>query len=224
LGDTPPLNCVLKFLASLYSNGLGYSGVNTARSALPLVLKPIEGFSIGQHSLVIRAVKGVGKLNPPRPRYDSVWYVSCVLNLFDRWECNELLTLKNLSCKLAALLALVTAQLVQTLQAISLPHIKGSNFRQSDNLFLSLHPPHKCVSSQTISRWLKFVLSEANVDASIFKSHSFRHASTSIAFKLGVNVDLIFSRAGWTPNSSTFARYYNKPLDKRPVFGDVVLS
>ena len=98
------------------------------------------------------------------------------------------------------------------------------SYRRHDNLFISINSPHGPVSKDTLSRWLKFMLNEAKVDTSIFGAHSFRHAATSKAALCGTSTDVIFSRAGWSEKSSTFARFYNKPIDKRYTFAKSVLS
>nr|CAI5822429.1 unnamed protein product [Callosobruchus analis] len=82
----------------------------------------------------------------------------------------------------------------------------------SDLLFISPRKPHAPVTKQTLSRWLKDVMLLAGVDAGIFTSHSTRHASTSAALRKGLSVDNIQRIAGWTSESSVFARFYNRPL------------
>ena len=56
----------------------------------------------------------------------------------------------------------------------------------SSQVFVSYGEPYKVVSSATLARWLKAVLSLAGIDTSIFKGHSFRGALTSKAVSLGV--------------------------------------
>jgi hypothetical protein len=90
-----------------------------------------------------------------------------------------------------------------------------SNLRDSNNhssLFISTKKPHGKVSAQTISRWIKNTLEVSGIDVTIFTAHSTRHASTSKAHKLGVNLDLIRKTAGWSGTSTTFARFYNKVI------------
>jgi hypothetical protein len=75
------VNLILEFLYSLYMSGLGYSSINTARSALSLFLPSIEGLSIGVHPTINRFVKGVSKLRPPQRRYNDIWNVDLLLNV-----------------------------------------------------------------------------------------------------------------------------------------------
>ena len=46
-----------------------------------------------------------------------------------------------------------------------------------DQLLISFIKPHKAVSRDTISRWLKLVLEQAGIDVDVFKGHSTRAAS-----------------------------------------------
>lgn len=87
--------------------------------------------------------------------------------------------------------------------------LRGDN---CDFLFLSLKKPHKKVSSQSLSRWIKVTLGESGVDFSIFGAHSTRHAATSAANRLGVNIDVIKKTAGWSGNSTAFAKFYNREV------------
>ncbi|XP_045763967.1 uncharacterized protein LOC123866438 [Maniola jurtina] len=79
-------------------------------------------------------------------------------------------------------------------------------------LFISFKKPHKSVSTNTISRWIKDTLSVSGVDTSIFSAHSVRHAATSAAYRKGINIDTIRNTAGWNGNSRVFARFYHRDI------------
>ncbi|XP_030745181.1 uncharacterized protein LOC115890768 isoform X2 [Sitophilus oryzae] len=83
-----------------------------------------------------------------------------------------------------------------------------------EKLILTHKKPHRSASSQTISRWIKNTLNLGGVDTSIFSAHSVRHATTSAAYKAGVNIEIIKNTAGWTPASNTFFSFYNRPVEK----------
>ena len=74
------INDILDFLAELFENGLKYSAINSARSALSAVGLVFDGFTAGAHPLVIRFFKGVYNLRPPVARYNEIWDVGIVLN------------------------------------------------------------------------------------------------------------------------------------------------
>lgn len=84
--------------------------------------------------------------------------------------------------------------------------------RQQDSLILTHKKPFNAATSQTISRWIKNTLRLGGIDTSKFSSHSVRHASTSSALRAGVNIEIIKRTAGWSPGSSTFFKFYNRPL------------
>lgn len=84
--------------------------------------------------------------------------------------------------------------------------------RKSQRLFISFKKPHNPVTTQTLSRWIKAALKEGGIDVSIFSAHSTRHASTSRALRQGVSIDQIRQTAGWSNNSTTFARFYNRNI------------
>lgn len=86
--------------------------------------------------------------------------------------------------------------------------LRGDN----TNLFISLRRPYSKITPQTLSRWVKNTLEQCGVDVSTFTAHSTRHAATSKAYKLGVNVDLIRKTAGWTGSSNVFGRFYNREV------------
>lgn len=83
---------------------------------------------------------------------------------------------------------------------------------EEKTLFIGFRKPYRAVTAQTISRWVKTVLKDSGVDTNIFSAHSTRHASTSLAKQKGVSLDLIRKTAGWSGNSTVFARFYNRVI------------
>ncbi|XP_014217272.1 uncharacterized protein LOC106645836 [Copidosoma floridanum] len=91
---------------------------------------------------------------------------------------------------------------------------KTAPIRESaSQLFISYQTPHKAVSKDTVSRWLKAVLREAGIQE-VFTAHSTRHASTTRAHQQGLNINVIKQAAGWSESSKTFFRFYNRPIEK----------
>ena len=79
----------------------------------------------------------------------------------------------------------------------------------SDQLLLSFQKPYQPVSTDTISRWLKTVLAKSGIDTSVFKGHSTRAASASVAAVCKVPLSTIMDNAGWS-NATTFKKFYQK--------------
>lgn len=93
-----------------------------------------------------------------------------------------------------------------------------------DFLFISIRKPHGPASKDTISRWIYQMLDNAGINTNLFKPHSTRHASTSAALREGVSVDVICRTAGWSQQSATFARFYNRPLSASYNFAERILN
>lgn len=96
--------------------------------------------------------------------------------------------------------------------------------RSSSQLFISFVAPHRAVSKDTISRWIKLTLQKAGIDTNQFKAHSTRAAATS-AVQRDVDITTILQSAGWSRHS-TFARFYKKTvLEENSIeFGKAVLK
>nr|CAH7766360.1 unnamed protein product [Callosobruchus chinensis] len=95
---------------------------------------------------------------------------------------------------------------------------------EEDYLFITFSKPHKRAKSQTIARWIKTTLQAAGVDTNTFKPQSTRHASTSAAFRRGIPLETIYNTAGWTESSSTFGRFYNRPILACNTFADTIVD
>lgn len=248
---------VICFLTQLFNDGYQYGTLNSCKSALSLILNQ----EVVNDDSIKRFLKGVFRLKPPKPKYDVTWDVNLVLDKLSLWHPNEELTLEKLTNKTITLLALSTAQRVQTLSKIKVSNIENfsqritikipdiiktsrpgfiqpiihlpvfiektaicpattllcyiertSSLRISDELFVGIRKPHKPVGTQTLSRWIKQTLSQCGVDTSMFSAHSTRHAASSRAYSLGVSVDTIRKTAGWSRNSTTFAKFYQRDI------------
>ena len=263
---------VLDFLTLLYQQGLTYSAINTARSALSSYITLESGTCIGQHTLVSRLMKGIFQEIPPSPKYTEIWDVFIVLSHLRSLSPVDKLSLKELTLKLVVLILFVSGQRGQTVHLLSIDHMVPMNncytlqiddhLKQSipgvknplvelrpfedksvcvvttlkeyltrtqslrgseSQLFISHTRPFKRVSRETISRWVKLVLTGSGIDTLRFKPRSTRAASTSAASNASVRLNDILHRAGWS-SESTFAEFYNKTIVKENTFADQELS
>ena len=87
-------------------------------------------------------------------------------------------------------------------------------------LLISTQKPHKPVSKQTVSRWVKMLMSKAGISHH-YGAHSTRAASTSAARLRGVLLSEIIKTAGWK-SAQTFARFYNKEVNDKSTYQSVV--
>ena len=113
-GINPPLN----FLCAMFDTGLKYGALNTARSALSCILKPIDGVKFGVHPVTIRVLKSFYNKRPPHARYGQMWNPQRVIDFLREWTPNRSLSLKKLTLKLNMLLLLATCSRLQRVHSI----------------------------------------------------------------------------------------------------------
>lgn len=109
---------LLEFLTEKFNSNASYSTLNSYRSALSLLL----GNNTTTDDCVKRFLKGVYRLRPPAPKYQNTWDPTTVLTFLNQ-SPNESLSLKDLSHKTITLLALASAQRIQTLSLIKIKNI-----------------------------------------------------------------------------------------------------
>ena len=115
---------VLEFLTELYKSGIGYSAINTARSALSAIVNLPDKSPVGQHPLVRRFLKGVFQSRPTTPRYNTTWDVNIVLDYLKSLFPVNGITLKNLTLKVVMLTILVTGQRSQTIHLMDIKNMQ----------------------------------------------------------------------------------------------------
>ena len=133
---SPPISDALEFLMGLYAQGLGYSTLNTARSAPSAILRISDCQNFGSHPLVVRFMKGVFETRKPKPKYDVIWDASKVLTHLSTLHPVKELPLKDLTLKLVMLLLLVTGQRGQSIHLMTLSAMK---FTESECQFQILN-------------------------------------------------------------------------------------
>ena len=94
--------------------------------------------------------------------------------------------------------------------------------KSENKLLLSYIRPYKAVTRDTISRWIKMIMTRSGIDTNIYGSHSVRSASTSKAKLKMVPIADIINKAGWS-RQSTFAKFYDKEIQESDRFEEAVL-
>ena len=263
----------INFLAELFKTGIGYSAMNTARSALSSIILLADNIPFGTHPLVCRFLKGTFVARPSLPKYNDTWDVADVFKHLITLHPAKELNLKDLTLKVTMLLMLLSGQRCQTIHALTLEPMTltehkcvfvikdllktsrpGHHFGQLEflaynpdeklcivkhlvlyidrtrnlrsnhqQLLISYQKPHRPVSKDTISRWIKTVLQRSGIDTAQYTAHSTRSASTSAASKSHIPLETIMSAANWT-NTSTFSKFYKKPVIPKNNFGSMLLN
>ncbi|XP_069075323.1 integrase/recombinase xerD homolog [Pleurodeles waltl] len=80
-----------------------------------------------------------------------------------------------------------------------------------NQLLISVKKPFKEISSPTIARWVRWILSEAGVDIQVFGAHSTQGAMASKAVQVGGRLEDIMNAADWS-SESVFKQFYFKPI------------
>lgn len=109
----PTVNDVLEFLLTLYKNDLSYSCINTARSALSCFIK-INNIDVGKHPLVSRFMRGIFQLRPTVSRYIEILDVNTFFDNIRNMNCNERLSLKQLTLKTVSLMAFIPERTINS--------------------------------------------------------------------------------------------------------------
>ncbi len=115
---TAHVNIVIEFLTSLYTAGLSYSSINTARSALSSLFEQNGDNTVGNHHLVSRFMKGIFNLRPALRRYQTIWDVHTVFEYIRSQPLVEELDIYTLTLRLTFLLCLLSGQRRQTIKAL----------------------------------------------------------------------------------------------------------
>lgn len=111
--------------------------------------------------------------------------------------------------------------------SVILEYIKYTkSLRRSNNKNLSISTvkPYGPASVQTLGHWMKSIPWKAEVDTNQFSAYSTRHATVSTACKNGISVETIRRTAGWSKNSQTFAKFYNRSIQESEMFGHAILK
>lgn len=90
------------------------------RSAISQTHDPIGALPLGELPIVTRFMKGVFRLNPPKPKLCSTWRVKDVLAHMQAQASVKDLGLKDLSLKLVLLLALTSAARAHEIAALDM--------------------------------------------------------------------------------------------------------
>ena len=90
---------------------------------------PIDGMVIGKYPLVSRLMRGIFNSRPPQPKYSSAWNVDRVLDYIRSMGDNRQLMLKDLTHKLATIMALANASRASEIHALNVNYMRTVSSR-----------------------------------------------------------------------------------------------
>ena len=129
-----PVTDVLTFLTETVTNkSLEYRTLAVYKSAISQGHLPVGQTKLGDLPVVSQFMKGIFRMKPPTPRLSSTWDVKHLLDFLATLDPPAGLTLKMLSLKLAALLALTSSACAHELIKLDLDFvsIKGDSWEFS---------------------------------------------------------------------------------------------
>ena len=89
-------------------------------------------------------------------------------------------------------------------------------------LILGLKAPHSPIGASSVGHWIKLMLSDADVDTTIYSAYCTSGASASKAVSVGLSIEAILKTGSWA-SESVFSKHYNHPIN-REALGDSILT
>lgn len=182
---------IINFLQTMYNQGLSYSSINCAYSAIKTYME-LLGVNISTE-LLCRFRKGVFNSRPNFPKYDTIWDPQIVLDYVNSVDNQELCYITH---KCVTLLALASCQRVSTLHSIKLKDVvveetklimhitelqkqSRPSFHQNHVTMIRFHDPKLCVV-QAVEDYIRATksLRAESLDA-LFITHGRPHRNAS---------------------------------------------
>ena len=120
---SPTILDIIAYLTSMYDCSLQYTTIAASKSVLAGVLHIPGVTSISSHPLIIRLLKGIFYVRPPKPRYEFIWDTDLVLKFLKTLH-PAVIPLKLLTLKTVTLLTLLSGQRVTTLHQFRLSQLQ----------------------------------------------------------------------------------------------------
>lgn len=70
-------------------------------------------------------------------------------------------------------------------------------------IFTTKNPFH-AATPQTISRWIKLMITQSGINTTLYSSYIIKHSAVSTASLAGANIEVIRNVAGWSEKSTVF--------------------
>ena len=145
---------ICEFLLFLFKKGYVATSLNVARNAISFFLSYCMDFATD--SGILRLFKYFYRMKPSKPKYLTYWPIAKLLNFLAEWHPIHCLSLKQLTLKTAALIALSSSDRGQTIQLLN---IENTHLSEEAVTFERLKTtkrnsrPHevKCLTSDTPS-------------------------------------------------------------------------
>ncbi|CAG8638968.1 15005_t:CDS:2 [Cetraspora pellucida] len=117
------LQTIVEFLDHLYGQNMQFNTIASYRSAISKIHVHVDGKSIGSHPIIVKVMKGLFNLNPPKQSSVEVVDVLPMMDYIQSLGSNTEMSILNLTQKTALLLALTSGSHPSDLHRIDLSTI-----------------------------------------------------------------------------------------------------
>ena len=213
------MNDIVNFLSMLFEQGLSYSAVNTARSALSTSVNMGQLPTCGEHPTVKRFMRGVFQKRPTRPKYVYTWDAEIVLLHLENLQPLQDLSLKDLTMKLVTTIALITGQRCQTIFYMNLKTMQKTNtkFRFIIEHLIKTSKPGK---EQPILILPKF---EENEHRCVYKTLK-RYLEVTAPLRKGDELFISFIKPHAPVSKDTISRWVRTTLEQAGIDTEIFKS
>ncbi|POG61380.1 hypothetical protein GLOIN_2v1786700, partial [Rhizophagus irregularis DAOM 181602=DAOM 197198] len=106
---TCPINKICEFFSDMLTFGKSYNTIAGYRSAISEIHERIDNFSIGTHPDILKAMQAIRIDKPPTSKSDDAIDIIPSLEFIVSLGDNSTMSIRELTCKTAFLLALISA-------------------------------------------------------------------------------------------------------------------
>ena len=237
------INIILEFLTVLFKQGSSYSKINTMKYSHTWDVNILLNFiknnlanncSLSLHNLTLKAVTLTALCSGQRAQTIhemDLNYFSKIENRLTFTFINQLKTSKPGKTNAPIEIFKFEDADLCVFTCIESYISRTEKLRSCSKLWRGVVKPHKAVSKETVSRWIKSMLNMAGIDTDKFSAHSTRMASTSKANCQGGGMDTILRTASWE-SETNFLKFYCRHLqgsdrqdtNKRREFANAILG
>ena len=139
---------ICSFLLFLFNKGYSSSSLNIARSSISFF--SLDLFNLSDDPVITRLFKYFYNVRPLRPKYFTYWPVSKLLNFLAEWHPSDTLTMKQLTIKTVALIALTSSDRGQTLHLMNIKNCTQTESKFTFVIFDKLKHSRKTAKPKVI--------------------------------------------------------------------------
>ncbi|CAB4379709.1 unnamed protein product [Rhizophagus irregularis] len=212
---TCPINKICEFFSDMLTFGKSYNTIAGYRSAISEIHEQIDNFSIGTHPDILKAMQAIRIDKPPTSKSNDAINIIPSLEFIVSLGDNSTMSIRELTCKTAFLLALISACRLSDLHQINAfdyTKTRTSLWRvsadQKCTLFLITKEPHSPASVDTIAGWIKSILKISSPGSTAKDMHVL---AAFFAQNALAGLETVLALGNWSSNS-VYHHFYQRGI------------